>query len=106
MWLSSASSVKASSSCHIYIVCNWLSVNTTWALLCLGAGKKAGYVEAADLKYSASQPDTKDDKDWPDEEWIVAQVVQCILATKSELKCLPLPMEYLYPWCGKPVLLV
>lgn len=51
---------------------NWLSADTTRALLCLGAWTKAGYVEAADLKYAASQPDTKDDEDWPDDKWIVA----------------------------------
>ena len=54
---------------HIH---NWLSANTTWALLCLGAWTKAGYVKAADLKYTASQPDTKDDKEWLDGEWIAA----------------------------------
>ncbi|KAI9511659.1 hypothetical protein F5148DRAFT_958704, partial [Russula earlei] len=45
---------------HIH---NQLSADTTQALLCLGAWTKAGYVEDANLKYAASQPDTKDDKD-------------------------------------------
>ena len=54
---------------HIH---NQLSANTIWALLCLGAWTKAGYVEAANLKYAASQPDTKDDEDWLDAKWIAA----------------------------------
>lgn len=51
---------------------NRLLADTTRALLCLGAWTKAGYVETADLKYAASQPDAKNDEEWLEDEWIIA----------------------------------
>ena len=51
---------------------NRLSPDSSQALLCLGAWTRAGYVQASDLKYAASQPDAKDDEPWPEDDWIVA----------------------------------
>ena len=50
-------------------ICNWLSADSTRALLCLGAWTKSGFVETSDLKHAASLPDAKDDDPWLEDDF-------------------------------------
>jgi len=44
-------------------ICNWLTVASTHALMCLGAWSKLGHVCDADLLAAATLPDVMEDKD-------------------------------------------
>jgi hypothetical protein len=50
---------------------NWISVQSTWALMCLGVWSNMGYIEDRDVKAVTALPDIVDGQEEgkPDENW-------------------------------------
>ncbi len=69
---------------HIH---NRLSADPTWALLCLGAWTKSGFVEMLDLKHTASLPNAKDNDPWPEDEFILVQNILHLHLYQPQKNC-------------------